>query len=151
MSAAWVLFSYRLPREPSTPRIAVWRRLRRLGVVRLGDGLVALPADAETIEALEWVAELVAEADGEAWVFTATGSRRQDEEMRVRYEQALADDVDELRTEIAETEKITTRAVREWRRRYRHLLARDRFATECTEPIRRMLEDVTAGVAGRAR
>jgi hypothetical protein len=43
--------------EPSTPRIAVWRRLRRLGVVQVGDGLVALPADARTREQLKWVAE----------------------------------------------------------------------------------------------
>jgi hypothetical protein len=27
----WVLLSYRLPREPSTPRIGVWRKLERLG------------------------------------------------------------------------------------------------------------------------
>ena len=40
----WVLLSYRLPREPSTPRIAVWRKLRRLGVAQISDGLVALPA-----------------------------------------------------------------------------------------------------------
>ena len=33
----WVLLSYRVPREPSTPRIAVWRRLRQLGVAQLGD------------------------------------------------------------------------------------------------------------------
>src|SRR5262249_39018906 len=31
----WVLLAYRLPREPSTPRIAVWRRLRRLGALQL--------------------------------------------------------------------------------------------------------------------
>ncbi len=40
----WVLLSYRLPREPSTPRIAVWRKLKRLGVAQISDGLVALPA-----------------------------------------------------------------------------------------------------------
>src|SRR5258708_1839751 len=28
----WVFLAYRLPREPSTPRIAVWRKLRRLGI-----------------------------------------------------------------------------------------------------------------------
>jgi hypothetical protein len=43
-----VLLSYRLPREPSTPRIAVWRRLRRLGVAQLADGVVGLPWDART-------------------------------------------------------------------------------------------------------
>ncbi len=41
----WVLLSYRLPREPSTPRIGIWRKIKRLGVAYLADGLVALPAD----------------------------------------------------------------------------------------------------------
>src|SRR5215470_12164372 len=58
----WVLLCYRVPREPSAPRIAIWRKLKRLGVGQLGDGLVGLPADARTREQLEWVAEEVAEA-----------------------------------------------------------------------------------------
>ena len=53
----WTLLAYRVPREPSTPRIAVWRRLKKLGVAQIGDGLVAIPADARTTEALEWVAD----------------------------------------------------------------------------------------------
>lgn len=67
----WVLLHYRLPREPSTPRIAVWRQLRRLGVAQLSDGLVALPADARTREQLEWVAAQVLEAAGTAGVWLA--------------------------------------------------------------------------------
>ena len=62
----WVLLAYRLPRVPSTPRSAVWRKLKRLGVAWLGDGLVALPADARTREHLEWVAEEVTDHGGEA-------------------------------------------------------------------------------------
>ncbi len=45
----WVLLAYRLPREPSTPRIALWRRLRRLGaaqVLRWARGSPVEPADA---------------------------------------------------------------------------------------------------------
>ena len=67
----WVLLSHRTPREPSAPRIAVWRRLKRLGVAQLGDGLVALPADARTREQLEWVAEEVLEAGGTASLWLA--------------------------------------------------------------------------------
>lgn len=47
-TGTWVLLSYRLPREPSTPRITIWRKLKRLGVAQISDGLVALPADART-------------------------------------------------------------------------------------------------------
>jgi len=67
----WVLLAYRLPREPSTPRIALWRALRRLGAAQLLDGLVALPADNRTREQLEWLAETVLEAGGEATVWVA--------------------------------------------------------------------------------
>lgn len=67
----WVLLNYQLPREPSTPRSAVWRKLRQLGVLQLSDGLVALPADARTREQLEWVAEQVREAAGTAALWLA--------------------------------------------------------------------------------
>lgn len=67
----WVLLSYRVPREPSTPRIAVWRRLRQLGVAQLGDGLVALPEDARTHELLDWVAGDVIAAGGDATLWRA--------------------------------------------------------------------------------
>ena len=67
----WVLLSYRIPREPSTPRIAVWRKLKKLGVAQIGDGLVALPADARTREHLDWIADEVLEAGGSATVWLA--------------------------------------------------------------------------------
>ncbi|GCB46276.1 chromate resistance protein chrB [Streptomyces sp. NL15-2K] len=66
-----MLLSYRLPREPSTPRIAVWRKLKRLGVAQLSDGLVALPADARTREQLEWIADEAIEAGGTASLWIA--------------------------------------------------------------------------------
>jgi hypothetical protein len=65
----WVLLAYRLPRQPSTPRPNVWRTHTRLGAAQLGDGLVALPADARTREALEWIAEEVVDHDGEAMLW----------------------------------------------------------------------------------
>lgn len=67
----WVLLSYRIPREPSTPRIAVWRKLKRLGVAQIGDGLAALPADARTLEQFEWLAEEIDEAGGSSTLWRA--------------------------------------------------------------------------------
>src|SRR5437667_12218664 len=62
----WGLLAYRLPRVPAPPRSAVWRKLKRLGVAWLGDGLVALPADPRTREQLEWIGEEVTDHGGEA-------------------------------------------------------------------------------------
>jgi hypothetical protein len=67
----WVLMSYRIPREPSTPRIAIWRQLKRLGVGQISDGLVALPADARTREHFDWVAEDILAAGGTATIWVA--------------------------------------------------------------------------------
>lgn len=68
---SWVLLCYRVPREPSTPRIAIWRKLRRLGVAQVGDGVAALPADARTREQLEWIAADVEQTGGTAMLWTA--------------------------------------------------------------------------------
>lgn len=79
----WVMLAYRMPREPSTPRIAVWRRLRRLGVAQPVDGLVLLPAEPLTREGLEWVAERVTEAGGHAILWMARNLSEAEEDATV--------------------------------------------------------------------
>jgi len=83
-SIEWLLLAYRLPREPSTPRIAVWRKLGSLGVLKIGDGLVALPAGARSQEQLEWIADEIADAGGEATLWRSRLTS-------VRAERALVD------------------------------------------------------------
>lgn len=80
----WVLLSYRLPREPSTPRIAVWRRLKRLGAVQIGDGVAALPHDDRTREQFDWLANDVEEAGGEAIVWLAEPSTKAEQRLLER-------------------------------------------------------------------
>jgi hypothetical protein len=67
----WVLLVYRIPREPSRHRVAVWRKLRDLGALYIQDGVVALPEDAVTREQLEWLQLRVREAGGEATLWEA--------------------------------------------------------------------------------
>ena len=87
----WVLLVYKVPREPSTPRIALWRALRRLGAVQVLDGLVALPADSRTREQFAWLADGVVEAGGEASVWLARpGSAAQERGLAARMRDAVA-------------------------------------------------------------
>lgn len=72
----WVLLAYRIPREPSTPRISVWRKLRRLGAVQMLDGLVGLPGNARSRELLEWIADDVRVAGGEADIWLGRPSTK---------------------------------------------------------------------------
>src|SRR5881409_383237 len=94
---SWVLIAYRLPREPSTPRSALWRKLRRLGAAQLLDGLAALPLDARNREQLEWLADEVDEAGGEATVWVSQlASAAQERELAARMAEAVAGDYRQL-------------------------------------------------------
>jgi len=87
------MLAYRVPRKPSTPRIAIWRSLKRLGVAQLTDGLVALPLDSRTREALEWIADDVEAAGGEATVWIATPtSHSQERALATRMAKTVAGD-----------------------------------------------------------
>jgi len=128
-----VLLAYRLPREPSTPRIAVWRRLRRLGAAQILDGLVALPADARTREQLEWVAGEVLGAGGEATVWLGRPGSAADERRLVADMAAKVSD--EYRAVIHEAEQVSTveigivprRSLGRWGRELQRIGRRDFF------------------------
>jgi len=63
----WVVFSYSLPSGGrSSPRVAAWRRLRALGAVSPKGSVHVLPAREECVEALQWLAQEVEQAKGEA-------------------------------------------------------------------------------------
>ena len=78
----WVLLAYRLPPGAVGAAGDGVAQARRLGVAQVLDGLVALPADARTREQLEWLADEVLEAGGEAWVWLGRlGSAAQERAM----------------------------------------------------------------------
>ena len=93
----WVLLSYRLPREPSAPRLAAWRKLKRLGVAQLLDGFVALPLDNRNREQLEWLADEVLEAEGQAAIWIAEpASAAQERELATRLQASIAEQYREV-------------------------------------------------------
>jgi hypothetical protein len=105
------MLCYRMPREPSTPRIAVWRKLKRLGVAQLADGLVTLPADARTREQLEWIADEITEAGGEASIWLAQpASAAQERDLAHRMATARAGEYSAV---TAEAEAAATAGPRE--------------------------------------
>jgi hypothetical protein len=145
----WVLLAYRLPREPSTPRIAVWRRLKRLGVAQLLDGLVALPHDARNREQLEWIADDVVEAGGQATMWIGRLASRADERSIVR---DLADAVaveyrkliDEARVAGAMDDVVGRRTLARLRRELRRIRQRDYFPPPEAQQARAAVESLAA-------
>ena len=86
MATTWLLCSYRLPREPSRLRLAVWRRLKRVGAVMLHDGLWVLPNDAKTREDFDWLAEEIEERGGSVMLWEARSlPRGQDSAVVLRF------------------------------------------------------------------
>ncbi len=71
MTTEWLLCSYRLPREPSRLRLAIWRRVKRLGAVAMHDAVWVLPSDARTREDFEWLAEQIEERGGSVLLWQA--------------------------------------------------------------------------------
>jgi len=68
---SWALLVFTLPREPSAPRVAVWRKLKKLGAVLLHDAVWVLPAQPALLEHFRWLAAEIRESAGEALVWVA--------------------------------------------------------------------------------
>lgn len=65
----WVVFSYSLPsKASSSPRVALWRRLQRVGAITPKAGVYVLPDRDECVETFQWLAQEVQQAKGEAVV-----------------------------------------------------------------------------------
>ena len=150
----WVLLAYRMPREPSAPRVTVWRKLRRLGVVQILDGLVALPADARTREQLEWLADEVLDAGGEAWVWLGRlGSAAQERALARRMAETVAADYEAVVTEAAaadgEPEVVRRRVLARLRRELQRVGRRDYFPPDERDAARAAVERLAGTVVVR--
>lgn len=66
---AWVLLVYKIPREPTSSRAMVWRKLKRLGALLLHDAVWVLPATTWTREQFQWLTVEIGELGGEAYLW----------------------------------------------------------------------------------
>jgi uncharacterized protein YdbL (DUF1318 family) len=148
----WVLLAYRMPREPSRPRIAVWRKLERLGVARLGDGLVALPADARTREQFDWVADEIGEGGGTATVWLATpATLGQEQQIAASMQAARAAEyqavIDEATAARGGTDAERTRTQRRLRGELHRISRRDFLPPREREAARAAVQALTTSDA----
>lgn len=152
-SGDWVFLTYGLPRTPSAPRLALWRKLKRLGVAQLADGLVALPADARTREQLEWAADEAIRAGGSAGVWLARPTTRAQErelarsmnEARVAEYDAL---IDQATSALTATGVERARILRRLRAENHRIRRRDFFRPGQREQARQALAVLASTLVG---
>jgi hypothetical protein len=167
----WLVLVVRVPPQPSRHRVAVWRELRRIGAVPLGQGTWAVPDVAVFIEGVARAVELAQRGQGEVVVLSAVGREERDAaRMRemftagraAEWTEFLADcgkfdaEIDkELRIQkltLAELEE-EEQSLERLRRWYRDIRARDVFGAaqaaeaeqqlkHCTERLEHYTEQV---------
>lgn len=145
----WVFLTYALPRDPSAPRLALWRKLKRLGVVQLADGLVALPADVRTREQLEWAADDAVAAGGSSGVWLARPTTRaQERELADAMNEARAAEyralIDQATAALAAGEAERARRLRRLRTENHRIRRRDFFRPAEREQARQALATLAA-------
>jgi hypothetical protein len=105
----WLLLTYKVPPEPASKRVALWRRLKSMGAVYLQNGVCLLPKTDDHARRLKMLANDIAEMGGEAVILeTLALDNRQEDKVIARFK-ADRDDAyrefmnkcDDFETEIA--------------------------------------------------
>lgn len=138
----WVLLVYKIPREPTSSRAAVWRKLKRLGALLLHDAVWVLPATRWTREQFQWLTVEIGELGGEAYLWEshlllngqAEGLIRQ---FQARVEAAYQEILNELAREEADLVALS--------RKYQQIRAQDYFHCELATKVRERLMHARGG------
>jgi hypothetical protein len=118
------------------------------------DGLAALPLDARNREQLEWLADEVVEAGGEATVWVGElASARQERDLAGRMAEAVAEEYSALIADAATAREHASgqrrRTLGRLRRELRRIRARDFFPPPERERAQRAVEELAMLVEER--
>jgi hypothetical protein len=132
----WLLLIYKVPREPTSSRVYVWRKLKQIGAILLHDSVWVLPASERTQEQLQWLAAEITELKGEATTARANWlSSEQEEDVTRRFRSQA----DELYQELLSDLKKKGRDLVTLGRRFQQAQAVDFFRSELADRTRKAL------------
>jgi len=141
---SWVLLVYKIPREPTSSRAAVWRKLKRLGALLLHDAVWVLPATPWTREQFQWLAVEIGELEGEAYLWESHlllngQSDALMQQFQVRVDATYQEILDELEQDNADLVALS--------RKYQQVRAQDYFYSELGRHVRERLMSARGGFA----
>ena len=138
----WVLLVYKIPREPTSSRATIWRKLKRLGALLLHDAVWVLPATPWTREQFQWLTVEIGELEGEAYLWESHLLLNGQEDALVRQFQARVDAayqeiLDGLEEDDADLVALS--------RKYQQVRAQDYFHSEVGLQVRERLMSARGG------
>lgn len=81
----WLVLNYVLPKEQSTARVSIWRKLKKSGSINIGQSMWALPVSDEHLETFQVISNEITEKSGSAYIayadFINTGSNEEIESL----------------------------------------------------------------------
>jgi ChrB-like protein len=81
---SWLLFLYKVPHEPSSHRVYVWRKLKRFGALLLHDSAWALPMSSRSLAQFQELAEEISKLGGDSLLWEARLAVGKQDEALVR-------------------------------------------------------------------
>jgi DNA-binding transcriptional regulator PaaX len=139
----WVLLVYKIPREPTSSRAQVWRKLKRLGALLLHDAVWVLPDTSWTREQFQWLAVEIGELDGEAHLWESHLLLNGQAEALVQQFQARVDAAYQEILEEAEKDEADLVALS---RKYQQVRAQDYFHSALGTHVRERLMSARGGL-----
>lgn len=96
-SIKWLLLTYKVPAEPTSKRMALWRRLKALGAVYLQNGVCLLPKTDDHVRKLKVLENDIASMEGECVLLeTIALDRLQEDKVIARFKADRNDQYREL-------------------------------------------------------
>ncbi len=141
---SWVLLVYKIPREPTSSRAAVWRKLKRLGALLLHDAVWVLPATPWTREQFQWLTVEIGELGGEAYLWESYlllngQAEALVQQFQARVDAAYQEILGEVEQEDADLVVLS--------RRYQQVRAQDYFHSALGRHVRERLMTARGGFA----
>ena len=132
----WLLLVYKIPREPTVHRVAIWRKLKQLGALLLQDAVWVLPWTPQTHEHFQWLAAEINELGGESTVWL---SELESPAKRAELAKKFSAKVDEDYKNILSQLRKKNPDLSALARRYQHAVAQDYFHSKLGEKVRKAL------------
>ncbi|MDL2409225.1 chromate resistance protein ChrB [Rhizobium calliandrae] len=83
---SWLLLTYKVPSDPATKRVALWRKIKGLGAVYVQNGVCMLPKTDEHVRRFKMLENDIMEMSGEAVILeTAAIDPSQQEKVIARF------------------------------------------------------------------